>query len=687
MNNAEVLIKFKGDTTDADSKTQKMTTSIDGLTKSFTLASLAAQGVSKAIQVFNQNLDSAISRVDTMNNFPKVMSNLGISAEDSAEVIDDLGKKLQGLPTSLDAAAMSVQRLTSKNGDVKKSEQLFLALNNAILAGGGSAQVQTTALEQISQAYAKGKPDMMEWRTLMTAMPAQLKQVAQAMGYTDAAMLGEAVRAKDGEKEFARMMETMMKMNTEGVNGFKSFDEQARNATGGISTSVTNMKTAIVRGIANMLNSLNASLEPFGGLSGVLTKIGKVGEKVFTAIGNAIKVAVPYLISFGKWVKKNQAWLKPLVVVLVTFIATFKTMKTIIAIIDAVKLAIAALNAIMLANPIVLIVAAIAALVAGFIYLWNNCEAFRQFWINLWNNIKSIVSSVVNGIISFFASIPETISSIIESIIAFIKKIPDYLIYAFGYVVGLVTGFIARLWQFIYSDIPAFFLEVLSKIAEFFVNIGKALWNFITVTIPNFISNMIAKLKQVPGKVWEAVKAAPGKIAEAFINGITKVKDAVKKIFNAIWDGLKELPKKMISLGKEIVKGLWNGIKSMAGWMKDKIKGFGKGVVDGFKSVFDIHSPSVLFKKEIGINIGLGVIEGIDATKKDIDKAISGVASDVSAGLNASISSTTISSIQGSNITPITNVYISQKQDPLGRMVQDVKTFSGGAKQDYLYGR
>ena len=67
--NAEVLIKFKGDTSDADSKTNKVSTSISQLTKSFTLASLAAKGVQKAIQVFNSGLDSAISRVDTLNNF------------------------------------------------------------------------------------------------------------------------------------------------------------------------------------------------------------------------------------------------------------------------------------------------------------------------------------------------------------------------------------------------------------------------------------------------------------------------------------------------------------------------------------------------------------------------------------------------------------------------------------------
>ena len=97
---------------------------------------------------------------------------------------------------------MAVQRFTSANGDIEKSTDLFLAVNNAILAGGASSEIQASALEQLSQAYAKGKPDMMEWRTLMTAMPAQLKQVANAMGYLSSADLGEAVREDGGEEEF-----------------------------------------------------------------------------------------------------------------------------------------------------------------------------------------------------------------------------------------------------------------------------------------------------------------------------------------------------------------------------------------------------------------------------------------------------------------------------------------------------
>ena len=88
--------------------------------------------VTKAFDVIRSSMDGAISRLDTMNNFPKVMSNLGIGAKESQKAIDKLSEGLQGIPTSLDAGALAVQRFTSKNGDVQKSADIFLAVNDAI---------------------------------------------------------------------------------------------------------------------------------------------------------------------------------------------------------------------------------------------------------------------------------------------------------------------------------------------------------------------------------------------------------------------------------------------------------------------------------------------------------------------------------------------------------------------------
>lgn len=300
MNSAEVLIKFKGDTKEADN-------SIKNLTKSFTLGGLATKGISKGIQVFNQNLGSAISRVDTLNNFTNVMGNLGVSADDAEESINTLSKKLDGLPTTINEGALAVQRFTAANGNAKKSTDIYLALNNALLAGGASMEVQSNAMEQLNQAYAKGRPDAMEWRAMMTAMPGQLKQVAQHLGYTSTAIGGDLQKAiVDGTLSMDDFMQAFVDLNKNGTGEFKSFEEQAKASTSGINTGMKNMKTAIVRGMANAIQSVNKALSKYGGLAGVFKSIGKVAEKVFSAIGKALEKILPYIIKVADWIGKHK---------------------------------------------------------------------------------------------------------------------------------------------------------------------------------------------------------------------------------------------------------------------------------------------------------------------------------------------------------------------------------------------
>lgn len=266
---------------------------IQGLQKSATKSSsnifkavlkgnIATKLIGMAFKTLTSNMDDAISRFDALNNFPRVMSNLGVSNEDAQASMQRLSDALIGLPTTLDDATQSVQRFTSANGNVKASTEMFLALNNAILSGGASAQVQSTALEQLSQAYAKGKPDMMEWRSAMTAMPAQLKQVAIAMGYANASQLGEDLRS--GAVSMNEFMVKITELNKRGVNGFLSFEEQARNSTGGVRTSMINVKTAITRGLAEVMNAIGQS-----NIAGF-----------FQTIARAINSVIPYVTGFVK---------------------------------------------------------------------------------------------------------------------------------------------------------------------------------------------------------------------------------------------------------------------------------------------------------------------------------------------------------------------------------------------------
>lgn len=238
--------------------------------------------MTKLISSVTRTIGDSISRVDTLQNFPRVMSNLGISAKDAGDSINYMSEKLIGLPTTLDDGASAVQRFTSANGNVKASTEMFLALNNAILAGGAPMEQQANALEQLSQAYAKGKPDMQEWRTAMTVMPAQLKQVADAMGYISTEQLGEALRS--GEVSMNDFMTTLVKMNKQSVNGYASLEEQARTGTQGIQTSLTNLRTAVVKAGAEILQTI--------GQQNI--------ANFFNNIIKMIKAVIPYISAFVK---------------------------------------------------------------------------------------------------------------------------------------------------------------------------------------------------------------------------------------------------------------------------------------------------------------------------------------------------------------------------------------------------
>lgn len=247
-----------------------------------TLGNVIASGITKGVEAISNSLGDAVERLDTLNNYPKVMSNLGISTDRSQSSITKLSEKLQGLPTTLQDGVMAVQRFASANSNIEASTDMFLALNNAILAGGAPMQVQQSALEQLSQAYSKGKPDMMEWRTALMAMPAQLKQVAMAMKYTSSAQLGEALT--NNKVSMQDLMKTIVQLNSQGVAGFQSFAEQARNSTGGVGTSIVVLKTALVRGLTDIMNAVGQA-----NISGF-----------FLGIANAINAVVPYVIAFMK---------------------------------------------------------------------------------------------------------------------------------------------------------------------------------------------------------------------------------------------------------------------------------------------------------------------------------------------------------------------------------------------------
>lgn len=268
-----------------------------GLAKSGAVMGAVSALATKAFDTVSDSLGSAVKRVDTIANFPKVMKNMAIGTDAAEASISKLSDELTGLPTTLDSAASSVQRFTSKNGDIARSTDMFLAVNDAVLAGGAPLAQQSEALEQLSQSYAKGQMDMMEWKTLQMAMPAQLNQVAIAMGMTTE-QLGAGLRQAEKDASFLReismdeFIDQIMRLDREGVAGFASFEEQARSSTAGIETAMANMETAIVRGEAKIIDTIGQE-NISGAINEISTGIGGLAGDIANGVKGSVEAVKP----------------------------------------------------------------------------------------------------------------------------------------------------------------------------------------------------------------------------------------------------------------------------------------------------------------------------------------------------------------------------------------------------------
>ena len=515
MNGGNVIFKFTGDDSGLKGTMNGVKSSFGSMTKSILTATGITKVFSSTMNMISGSTDQAITRLDALNQFPKVMTNLGIGAEDSQKAIDKMSEKLQGLPTTLDQGAMAVQRFTSKNGDVGKSTDMFLALNNAILAGGAGSEIQASALEQMSQAYAKGKPDMMEWRTLMTAMPAQLKQVANAMGFVDADALGESLR--EGNTSMDDFMATIQKLNTEGTAGFQSFEQQAKNSTGGIKTAITVMKTRVAQGMAEIIKTIDKGLENYGGLSGVLTTIGDTIKKAMQDLAPILRDALGWLV---KNLPSIINFLKFIAPIVLTIVGAFKAYSATVQIISAVTktwaVIQALLNGTLMLNPIGLIVAGIVALIAIIVLLYTKCEWFR----NLVKAVFDFFKTAFNLVVEYFKM---RIKAMIEAVKLIIE-----------------VGKSVLKW---FKELPGKVVEVGLNIVK---GIGKGITNGITWLknkIKEFVGNVTSFIKKI-FKIGSPSKLMADQVGKFIPQGIAVGIDANT---NSVYDAMKDMQKDISS--------------------------------------------------------------------------------------------------------------------------------------------
>lgn len=253
---------------------------------------------SAAMSSISSHLGSAVSRLDTLKNYPRVMQALGFSAFESSQSIQTMDDRLKTLPTRLDDMTNTVKGLAVITKDLDLATDSGLALNDMLLASGSNQMICNAAMEQFRQMLAKGKPDMQDWKSLMQAMPGQLDQLAKSM-------LGPTATANDlyfalgggGKKATISMedlLKAMVKLDKEGGENITSFKQQAEEATKGVGTSASNMSNAVTKGITAVMDAVGQER-----ISGVMNTLRDSIKGAFNVISDAIRVALPLLEEYG----------------------------------------------------------------------------------------------------------------------------------------------------------------------------------------------------------------------------------------------------------------------------------------------------------------------------------------------------------------------------------------------------
>lgn len=439
-----------------DSDTKKASGSLSAF--SVAMGNLAARGIEKLASAISGQLDSAISRVDTLNAYSRTMQNLGYTAEEAEKAQTELVDSIQTLPTSLDSIVGVQQQYAALYGDIEKATDLTIALNDATIAGGQGQEAATRAMDAWYKVLAKGKPEAEQWQTLNETMPAQMNQIAQALLGTEAKSQDLFKAWQDGTVTTDEVTGALLSLDKEGGGSLASFSEQAEGASAGIETSITNLKTAITRGLTEAIEGIGTEniQAVIGKITDGISKAGSVVGGFFTKMVEYKDVLIPIAAGIGA---------------IVTAMATWSAITKTITILQT------ALNAVLMANPIGLVTLAIIGLVAAFATAYKRSESFRNAvnrmiatMKSMWNTVKAAAA----GVIAAFNSLKARVSGAVQSIKSAISN-------AFSNMASIGTAIVQGIWNGISGGLG----WIKSKISGWVGNVKSFLKNLFGIGSPS----------------------------------------------------------------------------------------------------------------------------------------------------------------------------------------------------------
>ncbi len=578
----------------------------------------------------SSNANTNVSMMgETFKYCAPIAGALGFSAEDTAEAIGLMGNA--GIKSTQAGTALRTI-MSNLSGEVKicgsNIGEVTIATTNAdgsmrdlsaILADCRTAFGGLSESEKAAAAEALvGKNAMSGFLALMNAAPADIEKVSSAIANCDG--------------KSAEMAATMQDNLAGQLTILKSQLEELAISFGEILMPAIRQIVTWVQGFVDKLNGMDE------GTKNTIVTIGLLAA----AIG-------PVLIIIGK------------VVSAVGSIMTF--IPTLIGGISSIGGGLSALWGILAANPVTLVIAAIAALIAIFVALWNNCEGFREFWINLWNVIKEAAVAVWNGLKDFFSNIWNAITGAAQSIWNglkdFFSGLWEGIKNIFQTLLDVIKTLIVARFEF-YKLIITTVLNVIQTVVSTVWNAIKSVIETVTNAIGSFLSSaweairntvttVMETIKNVITTVWEAIKSAVTAVLsaikdvvvsawEAIKNAISTAMDAIKSAVIAAWEAIKSAVSSAIEAIKNVAVAAWEAIKSAITAAWEAIKSAVSSVVNAIKEV--ITSVWNAIKSTVtGIVGGIkdAVVNVFNSLLSGIKNAMSGIAGAVRSGFDAAI--------------------------------------------------
>ncbi|VOD71001.1 phage minor tail protein [Streptococcus pneumoniae] len=418
--------------------------------KKFAVGSAVFQLAAKGAELLGEALGGAIQRFDTLESYPRVMQAMGHSTEDVTRSTKKLAAGIEGLPTTLNEVVGTAQRLTSITGDINKSTDLTLALNNAFLASGSSSADASRGLQQFSQMLSAGKVDMQSWKTLQETMPYALQKTAESFGFAGQSAQNDFYSAlKEGRITFNQFSSKLVELNG-GVGGFA---ELAKTNSKGIQTSFGNLKNAVVKGVANTIKALDDLTKAATGktIAENFDALKVIINAAFGVIVNVIKASTPVfqilfsILGIGASV---ISFLRPaiigLVAALVTMRAINQAVKTTKDLISAWKIfKLTATRAIRIINLLTAAQATYGSITKA------------QLVAHLANNGALTASNLLYGVLTGSISLQTAATIAATAATTAFKAALTALTGPIGLVVagvGLAVGALVGLWQWLTAD-------------------------------------------------------------------------------------------------------------------------------------------------------------------------------------------------------------------------------------------